>query len=102
MLEGGRKIAEEMRNLILLFVLVFSLGCTDTINEAIQEDLKIGDCVTHDAHGFEQDIVKVVTIERDHYVISTHIISNGRVVQAQNYERRQKVELNSYLRATCP
>jgi hypothetical protein len=80
----------------ILVVLISS--CSNT-----SKAFNVGECLMPQAAQNQEKIVLVVSVSEKEYKFFTHFLTNGRLVQAQDYQTMKKTEIeNTYVKVVCP
>jgi len=85
--------------LFLLTIILFFEGC-DFVKG---NDYKIGDCLMEKKSSSLSTIVKIVGKDNRQYKYFSHFISEGKLIQGEDYQSKEILEVNkNYLKIECP
>ena len=73
---------------------------TDSINNSL---FNIGDCVMPKSEQNPEKIVRIVSSSENKYTFFTHFYSEGRLIQAQDYQMAEKINIQkAFVKVECP
>lgn len=78
---------------LTLMIVVLFVGGVALIGCSSKPKYQIGDYIMPIDKSDPSKILKVVGVENRNYKVFTHFISNGRLVQAEDYQTRNKKEI---------
>lgn len=64
---------------------------------------EIGECIIKNGSNTESDILKIVSVQKEEYVTFSYFLSNGKLIQGQDYGKKNKANINNgYSKVKCP
>jgi len=96
------KLKTNITYCLLLYFTFFSIG-TILAGCASSPMFRSNDCLIPKSSSGPQDIIQIVAVGDGHYKVFTYFLSNGKVIQAQDYQNRICSEIDSaYVKVECP
>ena len=85
-----------MKLFLSIFFLSIGLGCSN-------KDFKIGDCLIPINETAPTSIIRLLSISTENFLFSTHFLSDGKLIIAEDYKKLQSSEVKSkYSIVQCP
>ncbi|TGM27905.1 hypothetical protein EHQ82_01785 [Leptospira selangorensis] len=81
---------------ILIFITIYT-------NCRIQNNFSIDDCLIPNSSNKSSDIIRIVSINENFYKYFSHFYSNGKFVQAEDYQTKEIKNIDeNYSKVSCP